>query len=249
MIRALLLVLAALGAAPAIPLRGGELVVSAAASLAEAFQELGRRHEARHPGLKIVLNTGASDKLLQQILAGAPVDVFASADQAAMDKAVARKAVDPATRATFAGNALVMIVPAGAGGPTTPAALLGSAVRRVAVANPASVPAGRYTRELLESLGSWAAVEPKVVFGQSVRQCLDYVARGEVDAGFVYATDAAVQSSKVKVAATLPTRTPVTYPIAVVTGSRQAEAARSFVALVCSDEGRAVLARFGFKAP
>jgi molybdate transport system substrate-binding protein len=239
----------ALGLGLAASLSAGDLVVSAAASLTEAFQELGRRHEARHPGTKVVFNTGASDKLLAQILAGAPVDVFASADQVAMDKAVAQRAVDPATRATFAGNALVLIVPAGASHPATPAALLDPKVGRVAVANPASVPAGRYTREALEALGLWAGVEAKAVFGQSVRQCLDYVARGEVDAGFVYATDAAVQAAKVKVAALVPTRTPVTYPIAVVAGTRQAEAAKAFVALVCSAEGREVLARFGFTKP
>ncbi len=238
-----------LGLVFALPVRGGDLVVSAAISLTEAFQELGRRYEARHPGTKVVLNTGASDKLLQQILAGAPADVFASADQVAMDKAVAQKAVDPATRATFAGNALVLIVPADAKGPASPAALLDPKVRRVAVANPASVPAGRYAREALEAQGLWAAVEAKAVFGQSVRQCLDYVARGEVDAGFVYATDAAVQAGKVRVAATVPTRTPVTYPIALVLGTRQTEAARAFVALVVSVEGREVLARHGFTAP
>lgn len=240
-----------LGLGLAASLSAGDLVVSAAASLSEAFQELGRRHEARHPGAKVVFNTGASDKLLQQILAGAPADVFASADQVAMDKAVAQRAVDPATRATFAGNALVMIVPVGLPGPA-PAALadlLRPAVRRVAVANPASVPAGRYTREALVALGLWPGVEGKAVLGQSVRQCLDYVARGEVEAGFVYATDAAVQAAKVKVAATVPTRTPVTYPIAVVAGTRQAEAARAFVALVCSHEGREVLARHGFTRP
>ena len=238
-----------LGLAASLP--AGDLVVSAAASLSEAFQELGRRHEARHPGTRVVFNTGASDKLLQQILAGAPADVFAAADQAAMDKAVAQKAVDPATRATFAGNALVMIVPADLRGPApaAPADLLKPAVRRVAVANPASVPAGRYTREALAALGLWTALEAKAVFAQSVRQCLDYVARGEVEAGFVYATDAAVQAARVKVAAPVPTRTPVTYPIAVVAGTRRAEAARAFVALVCSPEGREVLARFGFRKP
>lgn len=229
--------------------RAGDLVVSAAASLTDAFQELGRRHEARHPGTRVVLNAGASDKLLQQILAGAPVDVFASADQAAMDRAVAQGAVDAASRATFAGNALVMIVPLEARSPATPAELLQPQVRRVAIANPASVPAGRYAREALEALGLWRAVEAKAVFGQSVRQCLDYAARGEVDAAFVYATDAAIQTHKVRVVATVPTRTPITYPLAVATGTRQAEAARAFVALVLSPEGRAVLARFGFTTP
>lgn len=221
-------------------------MVSAASSLADAFRELGRQHEARHPGTRVVLNTGASDKLLLQILAGAPVDVFASADQVAMDRAVAEGAVDPGTRVTFAGNTLVMIVPVGAPGPASPAELLHPGVRRVAIANPASVPAGRYTREALEPAGLWPGVQAKAVFAQSVRQCLDYVARGEVDAGFVYATDAALQAGKVRVAAPVPTRTPVTYPMAVVGRTRQAEEARAFIALVRSGEGRAVLARFGF---
>ena len=122
-------------------------------------------------------------------------------------------------------------------------------VKRIALGNPTSVPAGRYAKGALQAAHLWAAVEPKAVFAQNVRQGLDYVARGEVEAGFVYATDAAVQKDKVKVAFAIPTQTPISYPIAVVAGSSNADAARKFIDFVASAAGQAVLARHGFQKP
>lgn len=227
-----------------------DLVVSAAASLTNAFKQLGEQFERAHPDTEVVLNFGASDVLMQQIVKGAPADVFASADQSAMDKAVAEKVVQPATRKDFAANAIVLIVPHDSKlGIGAPADLSRADVKRVAYGNPSSVPVGRYTRGALESQGLWTAVEAKGVPAQNVRQALDYVARGEVDAGFVFATDAAVMPDKVKVAARVPTPTPVTYPIAVTAQARQAQQANAFVQYVLSPEGQATLAKFGFQKP
>ncbi|MET0256193.1 MAG: molybdate ABC transporter substrate-binding protein [Luteibacter sp.] len=227
-----------------------DLVVSAASSLTDAFQSVGKAYEARHPGTHVVLNFAASDVLLRQIASGAPADVFASADQIAMDKAVAAGAIDPSTRQDFATNRLVLIVPRGATVKVgSPADLRGPAVKRVAYGDPASVPVGRYTRAALERQGLWEAVSAKGVVAQNVRQSLDYVARGEVEAGFVFATDAAIMKDKVSVAATVPTPKPISYPIAVVAGSKQASEAKAFAAFVQSAEGRGILAGFGFEAP
>lgn len=227
-----------------------DLVVSAASSLTDAFQAVGKAYEAKHPGTHVVLNFAASDVLLRQIASGAPADVFASADETAMDKAVTANAVDPATRRDFATNRLVLIVPKGTKVPvTSPVDLKNDAVRRVAYGDPASVPVGRYTKSALEQQGLWDAVSAKGVLAQNVRQSLDYVARGEVDAGFVFATDASMVKDKVDVAATVPTPRPITYPIAVVAGSKQAKDAVAFEAFVQSPEGRGILAGFGFQAP
>ena len=111
------------------------------------------------------------------------------------------------------------------------------------------MPAGRYARAALQKADLWAAVEPKVIGANNVRQALDYVARGEVDAGFVYATDAATMADKVKVAFTVPTEVPVLYPIAPVAGSPQSAAAQRFVRFVLTPPAQAVLARHGFGPP
>jgi molybdate transport system substrate-binding protein len=240
-----LLLLVGSGAAGA-----ADLVVSAASSLTDAFQAVGKAYETKHPGTHVVLNFAASDVLLRQIASGAPADVFASADETAMDKAAAAKAVDPATRQDFASNRLVLIVPKGGQAHvTSPADLKSDAVKRVAYGDPASVPVGRYTKSALEQQGLWEAVSAKGVLAQNVRQSLDYVARGEVDAGFVFATDATIMKDKVDVAAIVATPKPITYPIAVVTGSKQAKEAVMFEAFVQSPEGRGILAGFGFQAP
>ena len=122
-------------------------------------------------------------------------------------------------------------------------------VKRIAYGNPASVPVGRYTQGALEAAGLWSAVQAKSVLAQNVRQSLDYVSRGEVDAGFVFATDAAIMPDKVKVAVRVPSQTPVTYPIAVTTREAAAKEAASFVAYVLSPAGQEILSRYGFQKP
>ncbi|NYH98020.1 molybdate ABC transporter substrate-binding protein [Cupriavidus plantarum] len=227
-----------------------DLVVSAAASLTNAFKTLAEQFEKTHPDTKVVLNFGASDVLMQQIVKGAPADVFASADQDAMNKAESEKVVQPATRKDFAANQIVLIVPGDSKlGIASLKDLTKADVKRIAYGNPSSVPVGRYTRSALEAEHLWDAVSAKGVPAQNVRQSLDYVARGEVDAGFVFATDAAVMPEKVKVAVRVPNRTAVTYPIAITAQTKQAAAANAFVSYVLSADGQAVLARYGFLKP
>lgn len=227
-----------------------ELVVSAASSLTNAFRAVAQAWEAANPGMRVVLNFGASDVLMRQIVEGAPADVFASADQSAMDRAQAAGMLAAGSRRDFAGNTLVLVVPASVPSAVAgPADLRSDAVRRIAYGNPASVPVGRYAREALQEQGLWDAVQARGVPAQNVRQALDYVARGEVDAGIVFATDAAAMPTRVRVVATLPTRTPIAYPIAITARAAGNAAAARFTAFVGSAEGRRILARHGFSAP
>lgn len=224
-----------------------DLTVSAAASLTNAFREIGPLFEAQNPGTSVVFNFGASDALLAQIAKGAPADLFASADQETMDRAEAQKLLTAGWRRNFVSNSLVMVVPADSAlGLKGAADLQKPSVRRVAIGNPGSVPVGRYAKGSLEAAKLWAAVEHKAVFAQNVRQVLDYVARGEVEAGFVYATDASIMKNKVKVVATLPTETAISYPVAAVAGSPNPVAARKFLDFVLTPAAQAVLARYGF---
>src|SRR5690606_14296823 len=174
------------------PAQAAELTVSAAASLTGAFQDIARAYQARHPEVRVRLNLGGSGALLQQIAKGAPVDVFATADQETMDLAAQQRLIEPASRRDFARNALVLVVPADSSHRIDSlAALARPDIRRIALGNPASVPAGRYANEALRAAGLGEALRNRVIHTQNVRQSLAYVARGEVDAGFVYATDAA----------------------------------------------------------
>jgi molybdate transport system substrate-binding protein len=226
------------------------ITVSAAASLTDAFKELGAKFEASRPGVNVRLNFAASGVLLQQINQGAPVDVFASADQETMDRAAAQKLIDIATRKNFASNALVLIEPAQGGvGIRTLQDLAAAPVRKIAIGKIATVPVGRYTRQALDMARLWTTLEPKFVQADSVRQVLDYVARGEVEAGFVYRTDAAVLGDKVRIVLSPPGAAPVSYPMAVVAGSRQQALARDFLAFIAGDAGQQTLARFGFAKP
>jgi molybdate transport system substrate-binding protein len=247
----LAVMLAGLTLLPAGPVLGAEeLTVSAAASLTNAFPDIGRLFEKKHPGVKVIFNLAASGALLQQLTQGAPVDVFASADQKTMDQAQEKGLIVPASRRNFVSNSLVLIVPQGSklslAGPHD---LLSPAVERVAVGNPASVPAGRYTKGALTKANLWEKLEPKFITGESVRQVLDYVGRGEVDAGFVYATDAAVAKGKVKVAAEVAGHRPIVYPAALVAASPKKALGQQFLEFLATPESVTVLSKYGFGKP
>ncbi len=227
-----------------------DLTVSAAASLTNAFRELAPLFETANPGTGVQLNFGASGALLQQIAKGAPADVFGSADQETMDQAQKQGLVQAAQRRDFVSNSLAVIVPAAAAKvPRTVADLADPAYARIAIGLPASVPVGRYTKSVLEAASLWAAIEPKMIGANNVRQALDYVARAEVDAGFVYATDAALMPDKVRVALTVPTTRPILYPVAPLTAAPNAAMAQRFVEFLASPAAQAVLARYGFGRP
>jgi molybdate transport system substrate-binding protein len=229
-----------------------EVTLSVAISLKDAVDELGRGFTAAHPGVTLRYNFGASGDLQKQIEAGAPVDVFLSAAQRQMDELEKQNLIVTATRRAFARNVLTVVKPADSRMDIVKAAdLLEGPVGKIAVGNPKSVPAGQYAEESLRKLGLWDRLQPKLVFAENVRQVLDYVARGEVDAGFVYTTDAATRAQGVKEAFRPPDDTyrPVIYPGAVVAASKQPALGRAFLDLLESAQGRMVLSRFGFEPP
>jgi molybdate transport system substrate-binding protein len=229
-----------------------ELTVSLAISTKDVVEHLGRRFTGSRPGVALRENLGASGELAKQIEAGAPVDVFLSAGETQMDELERRGLVDPASRHVFARNTLVVIVPSdGRLGLARPDDLLDRRVTRIVIGDPRIVPAGQYAEESLRALGLWDRLRPKLVLAENVRQALDYVSRGEVDAGFVYASDAALRPGRVREAFRPPdgSHRPILYPVAVVAGSRHAALARAFVAFLVSPESVTALARFGFLAP
>jgi molybdate transport system substrate-binding protein len=234
----------------ALPATAAELTVSAASSLTESFRDIASAYEAAHPGTKVDLNFAASGVLLQQVSRGAPVDVLATADTETMVQAARAGLLEIDSRQIFATNQLVVVVPPGRrDAPTSLAALAGKGVQRVAIGNPDSVPVGRYARAALQDAGLWEAITAKTITTQNVRQSLDYVARGEVDAGFVYASDYQATPGRVVRAFDVPLKTPINYPVAVIKDSARAAEARRFVAFVVSPQGRAILRRHGFGAP
>jgi molybdate transport system substrate-binding protein len=229
-----------------------ELTLSVAISMKEAVEELGRGFVHSQPGVTLRYNFGSSGELQKQIEAGAPVDVFISAAQRQMDELEQKGLIRPATRRVFARNVLTVIKPQDSTiDLARPADLVDPRVRRIVIGNPRTVPVGQYAEESLRALGIWERLQPRLILAENVRQALDYVARGEVDAGFVYTTDAVVRAARVKEAFRPPEDTyrPVLYPAAVVKDSRHPKLGEAFIALLVSAPGQAVLSRLGFQPP
>jgi len=226
-----------------------EITVSAGASLRDAFGEIGKQYESR-TGSKVNFNFGASGALQKQIESGAPVDVFASAGRPQMDALSSQGLIEPGTQRDFARNVLVLVVPADTtSGPTSFTDLGGAKVTRLAVGNPKTVPVGQYAQQALTRLGLWQQLQSRLILAEDVRQTLDYVARGEVDAGIVYASDVRAADNKVRKVATAPAdlHDPILYPIAVVRASSGKDAARAFIDAVMNDEGQRTLEKYGFE--
>lgn len=234
--------------ASALAAPNGALVL-AAASLQEALSEAAEAYAKRgHP--RPVISFAASSALAHQVEAGAPADLFISADEPWMDYLSAKKLIKRESRKSFLSNRLVLIAPASQPlririAPGFPLArALGDG--RLAMADPNSVPAGKYGKAALTRLGVWSGVEPKVVGAENVRAALQLVARGEARAGIVYETDARA-ARDVKVAGIFPesTHAPITYPVAILARSQNPESI-SFRAFLLSSAGKAIFHKYGF---
>lgn len=224
-----------------------EILVSAAASLQDVLTEISTAYRvtSKHT---LKFNFGSSSALARQIEQGAPVDIFFSADVPQMNALDQNRRLEPGTRKTLLSNQLVMIVAADSKlALSSPADLLKAEIKRIALAEPSSVPAGVYTRSYLAAEGLWDEVKSKVVPVQDVRATLASVASGNVEAGFVYKTDVAV-SKKVKIVFAVPVdKGPkIAYPAAIVRESKRKEAARDFLGYLQSPAAKETFKKYGF---
>ncbi len=227
-----------------------ELTIAAAASLTEALRKIGGNYQKQRPDVKLNFNFGSSGTLQKQIKNGAPVDVFVAAADQNMDELAKQKMIDTASRRNLAGNFLVLIVPKdGKMKLRRFKDACSPKVIHIAIGGP-TVPAGMRSQEVFTNLGIWEAVLAKAVRGKDVREVLTQVELGNVEAGVVYATDAAV-SDKVRAVATAPAHMhkPIRYPVAVVSDSKQKTAAQNFVQYLSGSAAKKILKRYKFIVP
>ncbi|KGF73780.1 hypothetical protein DO97_10220 [Neosynechococcus sphagnicola sy1] len=226
------------------------LLVSAAASLKEVLEEINPLYRRNHHDVNLTFNFGASGALLQQIEQGAPADIFISAAKGQMDTLDQKGALVPGTRTNLAANKLVLIVPNGSAGVVSFDSLKLPEVKRIAIGEPRSVPAGQYAEQVLQKLNLMDAVKPKLVYANNVRQVLAAVESGNAEAGLVYLTDAKI-SSKVKIVVIVADsyHSPIVYPMAVLKSSKNITAAKAFVQYLTSSEAKSALRKYGFSVP
>ena len=231
----------------AVAIRAADLNVFAAASLTDSLKEIGAHYE-QETGQKVVFNFEGSSVLARQIAEGAPADIFFSADETQMDRLAEKGLIDAATRHDRLGNTLVVVVPADSKLQINSANdLTQNDVKLIALADPKAVPAGVYAKAWLKKLQLWDAIEPKVVPTENVRAALAAVASGNVEAGVVYKTDATI-SKRVKIAYEVPRADgpDIRYPVGMLKGTQQPDAARAFLKYLDSDKAADVFKKFGF---
>jgi molybdate transport system substrate-binding protein len=227
--------------------KADEILVSAAVSLTDVLNEISKSYHSKSKNT-VKFNFGPSSGLARQIEEGAPADIFFSADLSQMDNLDRKGRLKPGTRKNLLSNQLVIIVPADSKlAISSPKDLLKPGVRRIALAEPSSVPVGVYSSKYLTDVGLWDQVKPKVVPVQDVRATLASVESGNVEAGFVYKTDAAL-SKKVKIVYEVPIdKGPkITYPVAVVKESKHKDATRDFMNYLSSPAVKTSFKKFGF---
>jgi molybdate transport system substrate-binding protein len=226
------------------------LVVAVDSSLAAAMPAVVRSFEASRPDLRVTLQPGAASALLEQVARGAQIDVLAGLDAETAARGVQRKLLLPELRSTFAGNTLVLVVPASLNLPVRRLAdLARPEVVRIAMGRQASVAAGRYAREAINAQRLWPSVQGKMVFTDDEPAALALVAAADVEAGFVYGTSAAAAGARLRLVETLPTSTPIRYQAHAVAASPQAALAAAFVAHLRSEAAQAEFRRLGFGLP
>ncbi|MBM0741960.1 molybdate ABC transporter substrate-binding protein [Phormidium sp. CLA17] len=237
------------GQSLAIAQNNSRLVVSAAASLTDALQEIAPLYNQTRPTVTLRYNFASSGALQQQIENGAPADIFISAADKQMDAMQQKNLIESASRRNLLTNRLVLVVPNTASGVTNLQSLKDLRVKRIAIGDPRSVPVGQYSEEALKKQGLWNSLKPKFVLANNVRQVLQFVESGNVQAGLVYATDAKT-SNKVKVVQVIPAslHTPITYSIAVVKRSKNQTSARTFIQFLSSSKAKQIFQKYGFGA-
>lgn len=227
-----------------------EIIISAAASLTNVMTEISQSFESENPGIQVTCNFASSGSLVQQMVNGAPVDVFASASINHMERAESKGLISSHTKKIFAANELVLVVPTQSNVSINDfSGLKAENFKKIAVGHPESVPAGRYAKILLEKYELWEILYDRLVYANSVRQVLDYVRRGETDAGFVYKTDTVIAKKKVKTILAADKSLNILYPIAVTRMTNHPSAALKFCEFVHGTAGQKILSDHGFGKP
>lgn len=224
------------------------LSVLAAASLTDALNEVNALYTKNNPHVTITPNYASSGTLQKQIEQGAPADVFISAASTQMDTLQREDLILTDTRVDLLNNQVVLIVPLDSTlNLTSFNDLTNTVVKKIAIGDPKSVPAGTYAIQAFDEVGITAQLQPKEILGADVRQVLSYVETGNVDAGIVYSTDAKT-STKVKIVAIAPAdiNAKVVYPGAVVKASKNPDAARSYLTFLSGSQAKAVFEKYGF---
>lgn len=225
-----------------------ELTISAAASLTDALTEVNNLYMNQNKNITIVANFAASGTLQKQIEQGAPADVFISAGAKQVQALQDGGLLLDETRVNLLNNKVVLVTPVNSSlSLSSFADLVNSDIKQIAIGDPESVPAGTYGKQALEQLGIYDQVQPKLILCADVRQVLSYVEAGNVDAGIVYATDAAISTS-VKIAADAPAEinAKIVYPAAVIKATKNADAAKAYLDFLFSAEAKAIFEKYGF---
>lgn len=227
-----------------------EILVGAAASLRDAFEDISPLFEKQNPSIKLVFQFAASGTLQQQIEQGAPFDIFVSAAQKQIDALQQKDLVVKDSVQILVSNSLVLIVPKNKTSPQKLEDLKHPAYRRIAIGEKQTVPAGQYAEQWLEKSRHLPTLKDRLIPASNVRQVLTFVETGNADAGFVYKSDALI-SSKVTVAfqAAADQHEPIVYPLALIKKSKNLESARSFVTFLKSEPARLILLKRGFTVP
>jgi molybdate transport system substrate-binding protein len=213
----------------------------------DALKELAPLDQQSRANVNVRYNFSSSGALQQQIENGAPVDIFISAATKQMDELQQQHLLLPNTQRNLMMNRLVLIVPTNSFGITGLKSLTDVRVKRIAIGDPRSVPAGQYAEAALTKTGIWNQLKSKYILASNVRQVLRFVEVGNVDAGLVYLTDAKT-TNKVKIVQIIPENlhAPIVYPIAILKNSRNQTASRNFVQFLFSNPAKQVFQKYGF---
>ncbi|HCW54246.1 MAG TPA: molybdate ABC transporter substrate-binding protein [Clostridium sp.] len=225
-----------------------ELTISAAASLKEAMADIETEFNSENPNIKLTFNFASSGSLQKQIEQGAPCDLFISAGQNQMDSLENAGLLLDDTRKDLVKNALVLI--------SNKNTIINSIedltsnkINHIAMGEPASVPAGKYAKEVLTNLNLFDVLQPKLVYAKDVKEVLSWVASNNADAGFVYKSDTYGIDS-IKIVETIPEKyhSPINYPVAIVKDSKNKDAAKLFEDFLFSDKAKQIFEKYGYIA-
>ena len=227
-----------------------ELIVFAAASLKDVLNDMKYAYIAEHPNVKITYNFGGSGMLQQQIEQGKPSDIFFPAGKAQMKALQDKGLILNDSVKTLLGNKLVLITPRNGNGFTSFEDLRKPSVRKIAIGDPKTVPAGQYALQTFERLNLMDAVRPKLIYGEDVRQVLSMVENQVAQAGVVYSTDA-LNNSYVQISdvASYDTHDAIVYPVGIVKASKQQRLAQNYIDFLMSDSGNKLFKKYGFVVP